>query len=340
MTIRLKPYSLERCHAFYKSYEPDKLMTNDPFEYSVDFVERYYYKKVLDPQRYFFAIMMDETVVGEIQLKKINVEKSQATLSIVLSNDNVKNKGIGTLAERMILTFARDVLKLQTVLADAVKRNTRSIYVLEKLGFEQTHADEEMVYYELSLETFRSKPFVYHSSKISDLEYLAPQVSTHHKAYVYATKALGTSALFLSGTGGDFTCAIGRDRLTHKIYACERFKDAFKLRYKNQQGSIYLLNPEGFEGGKTPWIEEVVSEYKAQVAMEIFIEDVYEFIQQLAKQGHLELVNYPTKIDGLPEDDSDIVEKAIGWVKEHGESVLEVVAKYHPHLLEKVQQGL
>ncbi|MCL0099232.1 hypothetical protein M1O16_05320, partial [Dehalococcoidia bacterium] len=59
------------------------------------------------------------------------------------------------------------------------------------------------------------------------------------------------AALFLSGKGGDLTCAVGRDG--DIPYVCERFVGAFDYRYANVSGSIYVLPSETFMENKTQW---------------------------------------------------------------------------------------
>lgn len=64
-----------------------------------------------------------------------------------MADDLVKNKGYGTEAEKLIVEYGFDKLELEIIYADAVKRNSRSKHVLEKIGFIHTHDDEFMSYY-------------------------------------------------------------------------------------------------------------------------------------------------------------------------------------------------
>lgn len=178
--------------------------------------------------------------------------------------------------------------------------------------------------------------FVYHSTLKMGLERLTPTPSTHGKPYVYATKDFGTSLLFLSGIGGDFTCAIGRDQKTQRIYVCERFEGAFELRYAQKSGAIYKLPKETFVAGKTPWIEEVVSESAVTPIEEIQVMDAKALLLELERKGEIVIIYYPNKIDGIPEDDSDLVERAKLWSRQHPEKILEQLKLYHPHLIEAV----
>ncbi|WP_367927131.1 GNAT family N-acetyltransferase [Faecousia sp.] len=64
-----------------------------------------------------------------------------------MQNNAVKGKGYGTQAERLALRFVFDVLGMTTVLADAIRENTRSQHVLKKGGFRFVGEDEIFRYY-------------------------------------------------------------------------------------------------------------------------------------------------------------------------------------------------
>lgn len=149
--VALKPYTMERCHEFWKTYVPDPAMWEGAFAYDEAWVERYYRGKVLAADRRFFAICHGEMTVGEIQLKRIDWETGCATLSIHLACDAYKNRGFGTRAEVLLIGWARDTLGLRTLYADCVLRNARSQHVLQKNGFIFAHEADGMRYYTLQL---------------------------------------------------------------------------------------------------------------------------------------------------------------------------------------------
>lgn len=96
-----------------------------------------------------FAIMLDGKPIGELQLKQINWEKAECTLSIHMQNDTVKEKGYGTQAERLAVKYAFDELGMVAVNADTIIKNTRSQHVLEKVGFHFIGEDGTFKYYRL-----------------------------------------------------------------------------------------------------------------------------------------------------------------------------------------------
>ncbi|MFR1622922.1 MAG: GNAT family N-acetyltransferase [Oscillospiraceae bacterium] len=64
-----------------------------------------------------------------------------------MQNNAVKGKGYGTQAERLALRFVFDELGMTTVLADAIRENTRSQHVLKKGGVRFVGEDEIFRYY-------------------------------------------------------------------------------------------------------------------------------------------------------------------------------------------------
>ena len=152
--VSLVPYTRERCHALFRVYEADGMMTETPFLYDEQRIDAYFAAKTSDSARHIFAIEHQGAVIGELQLKGIDTENKTCTLSIILANDAVKNKGFGTEAEKLAIGYAFGELRLNTVYADTTARNTRSKHVLEKLGFRHTHDENGMCFFVLRKELF------------------------------------------------------------------------------------------------------------------------------------------------------------------------------------------
>lgn len=148
--ITLQPYTLERCHEFWKAYVPDPDMWEGSYAYHKEAIDQYYQSKVMDANRRYFAVCNGGQTLGEIQLKYIDFEKRCGTLSIHFANDTYKNRGWGTEAERLLVNYAFDELGLETIYADCVHRNKRSQHVLEKNGFVYSREDEQLRYYVLN----------------------------------------------------------------------------------------------------------------------------------------------------------------------------------------------
>lgn len=151
MNIYLTEMTNKLARIYYQNFEMDPILFDDqskfrPYKYSAqkcdETVERH--KRL---GRVFLAIMLDKDPIGEIILKDIDHSNRSCTLSIHLQNDNVKNKGYGTQSEILAIQYAFKDLKLDTVYADAIHKNTRSQRVLSKAGFCETHRDHTFIYY-------------------------------------------------------------------------------------------------------------------------------------------------------------------------------------------------
>ena len=182
-------------------------------------------------------------------------------------------------------------------------------------------------------------PEVYHSSQTQGLTRLDPRASTHG-CWLHATRDLVLAAAFLGTVGGDLTCAVGRDPDCGRPYICERFDGAFDLRYGGVSDSIYVLPGETFVEGQTPWDEEVVSRAPVVPLREVRVDDAKGYLLGLAEDGQLILKTFPDRIDGIPDDDSDLVHRAVVWYERFGDEILERVKTYHPHLLNQLRQTI
>lgn len=103
---------------------------------------------------------------------------------------------------------------------------------------------------------------VFHASKTEGLKTLEPREGTHKKKWVYATRDIAFSAMFL-GENFDFVCQTGTENGKPCIY--EQFQGALELAYAGQKGVIYTLDGKHFKSGQTSWSGEVVSEKAALV---------------------------------------------------------------------------
>jgi len=181
---------------------------------------------------------------------------------------------------------------------------------------------------------------VFHSSQKRGLAEIRPHRSSHEEKWVYATRDIVMAAAFLGTTGGDFTCSVGRDEETGKPFICERFAGGFNLRYEGVKGSIYVVPGDTFLVGKTQWEEEVVSDQSVKPIREIYVPDAKEYLLQLAQEDKLIIKVYPEKIACIPQDDEDLVYRAVIWYQQSGEEIIERVKKYHPGLLPRVTRAI
>ena len=135
--IELRTFTEEEYHTFFRRYKPDPMMDPSPFRYQYEQISRsYIYNHDGYRDNYeHFGIFMNREPVGSFQLKRIDRQKKQCEFGIILRDDSVKNKGIGTEAIRLGMKLAKDKYGIQMMIGDTMGRNTRMMRVFEKLGF-------------------------------------------------------------------------------------------------------------------------------------------------------------------------------------------------------------
>ena len=151
--IKLEPMTAEMYHSFFREYQNDPdlyLNKSDYVEYMYDpkKVDEYIERQV-QKQRLPFAIMCGNEIIGELKLYDI-VDGKSATLGIALKNSLWTNRGFGTRAEKLAVEYVFRTMDIPTLYADTVLTNTRSQHVLEKVGFQYTHADDCKKYYRIT----------------------------------------------------------------------------------------------------------------------------------------------------------------------------------------------
>lgn len=136
--IELRTFTEEEYHQFFRHYISDPMMDPAPFMYSREQVSRSYaynhggYR----PDYVHLGVFLDGIPVGSYQLKRMDMIRKSCEFGIILQNDSVKNRGIGSQAILVGMNIARDVYGMKTMIGDTMGRNKRMIHVFEKLGFQ------------------------------------------------------------------------------------------------------------------------------------------------------------------------------------------------------------
>ena len=149
--ISLCAMTRELCRQLFRKWEndPDIYMNMERFtayQYNEAAADRYFDTRQ-GASRVLLAVMKDGAPIGEIQLKQIDRERKECTLSIHMQNDAVKGRGYGTCAERLAVQYAFNVLGMAAVNADTIAKNRRSQHVLEKVGFRYIKEENGFKYY-------------------------------------------------------------------------------------------------------------------------------------------------------------------------------------------------
>jgi len=122
---------------FFKGYIADPMMIPySPFTYNEEMISRsYQYNYFYQTNYAHFGIFVNEKPVGCLQLKRIDTEKQMCEFGIILQNDQIKNRGIGTAAIREAMRIARNEYQVQMIRGDTSSENKRMIRVFDKLNF-------------------------------------------------------------------------------------------------------------------------------------------------------------------------------------------------------------
>ena len=135
--LELRTFTEPEYHAFFREYQSDPLMDPSPFRYNREQISRsYVYNHCGFRQNYaHFGIFLDDVPVGSFQLKRMDQVTGTCEFGIILQNDKVKNRGIGTEAIRAGMILAREKYGMKIMKGDTMRRNSRMIRVFEKTGF-------------------------------------------------------------------------------------------------------------------------------------------------------------------------------------------------------------
>ena len=107
MNIALEKITLEGMNELDRDFQRDPATFADmslfsAYRYSPEETRKRFERYGASDRRHFL-IRLDGRPVGETGIKHIDWEKREGELSIHLQNDAVKNRGIGTAAERLLL---------------------------------------------------------------------------------------------------------------------------------------------------------------------------------------------------------------------------------------------
>ena len=181
---------------------------------------------------------------------------------------------------------------------------------------------------------------LYHVSKTPNLTVLKPRISTHGKAYVYATESLALALLFGSSSSwGDFDgiCGINQDNKIPHFY--EAYEGAFKRAFANQQCYIYEVDPSTFESGKTSFSGEVVSSKPVKVLNCTKVNDLYGCLIALGLDSKIDIYEYENTEKYKRMIDKHIEDRIIRFnvLKNKRGAYYKMCCEKFPHIIEKLE---
>ena len=183
--------------------------------------------------------------------------------------------------------------------------------------------------------------YLYHGSSKPNIKRLEPRKSTHG-TFVYATPYKELAIIFSARAGDDMTYALYRNEENKCWNIVERVPEAFNTMFSNSS-SIYTLNDTTFKDIHTGFAE-VVSEVGVDTNSEERIDNVYDELKKLNKEGKIKLYLYPTKPKEIPFDNSDLIQKQLNQFKRNNSPIKKEgfnrLILLHPELIGKVNEIL
>ena len=181
---------------------------------------------------------------------------------------------------------------------------------------------------------------VYHGSANGGLETIQPRKSTHGKEYVYAARHRAIALLFLC-RWNDFllTLETSGSGKNLRIALTERYENALTDIFSKKQGFLCTLRDEGFFALDNGWEHEVVCESAKTPLRCEAINDVELAIKALEGLGILRVFRYPSRPGHIPQDDSDMLQKAVELYELSGDAYnAKYCAKRFPHLENEIKE--
>ena len=95
-----------------------------------------YFRKVLnDPSQIWYAIIANDSHIGNCGIRIISREKKECTLWIYIGNTSLQNMGIGTTATKLLIENAFSHLEMNHIIIHVAEYNDRALRMYKTLGF-------------------------------------------------------------------------------------------------------------------------------------------------------------------------------------------------------------
>jgi RimJ/RimL family protein N-acetyltransferase len=137
--VTLRPFEIEDIDTFYKwdtNAEVNILSGWTPRRSKAQ-AQQFYEQRILEPPENLetFSILVKEQLTGYAQLALIDREEKRAAVGIVIGERQLWGRGIASTALRILLDYAFTVVGLEKVFAEVYGINTRSLHLMERVGF-------------------------------------------------------------------------------------------------------------------------------------------------------------------------------------------------------------
>lgn len=143
--ICLRSFKRNKYHQLWKSYVADSVMDPNPYLYNEEKVNIRFDSITKNESVYprIGIFLLDETVIGEVSIKRIDYDKGKCELGIFLANDNYKGLGYGTKAVKLAIDYIFNTLKLKNIYADTMGSNLKMQKIFNNFGFKFINKEEQ-----------------------------------------------------------------------------------------------------------------------------------------------------------------------------------------------------
>lgn len=137
--VYLRPIKKEDMESFYNATQDEEIryMTGTRDTISKEDVNNYYDKISKDSSRYDFGICLNDgdVLIGNLSILDIDCINHKAGFRIAIHYHKYFNKGYGTEAVKIALTFVFEELNLNRLQLEVYSHNQRGIKAYKKAGF-------------------------------------------------------------------------------------------------------------------------------------------------------------------------------------------------------------
>ena len=179
---------------------------------------------------------------------------------------------------------------------------------------------------------------VYHGSPRGDIKELKARRSTHQKLCIYATDNKAVALLFMGKGRGDLDTVIStRDG---QLELVERRPGILKALY-DKEGFLYELDGKNFEHYDYLWSQEVISfKENLEPLCVVHIPNIMEAIEEEEKKGNVTVYRYPDRPEAVPLDNSDLIDKYIGFEKSGLKGALSDMLEVYPEFKREIEERM
>lgn len=148
--VYLRPVQKEDMKSFYQATLDDEIMymTGTKNAFTLEQLYEHFERITKDETRFDFSICLidGDELIGDLSILDIDKENNKAGFRIALHHKKYFNKGYGTEAVQLALSFAFEKLRLNRLQLEVYSHNLRGIKSYEKAGFKKEGVIRESLY--------------------------------------------------------------------------------------------------------------------------------------------------------------------------------------------------